>query len=69
MAKTSIEIEGVWIRATMRGSVELLVEVKGEWRLLVEEVFDGAFSHIVEPEGIKQAPRDRVTQAAAAARK
>lgn len=53
----AISVNGIWMRR--RGlTVQLLAEVDGEWRLIATEHMDGAFSHIVEPDGIANAPRD-----------
>jgi hypothetical protein len=56
-----VPISGAWLRGTVDGdlvTVEMLVEIDGEWRLLCREVAQGPISHIVEPSGIAGAPRD-----------
>ncbi len=55
MAKTTIEISGVWLRS--EGPVAIVsVEVDGQWVDLVRGTpTEEAISHIVEPEGIRRA--------------
>lgn len=57
-------ITGVWLRR-IGNKAQVLLESDGEhgrrWFLVVEEQFDGAFSHIVETEGILGSPVDEVT--------
>ena len=47
-----VSIGGVWLVANA-GSIEVLVEVNGQWRSVIDEINDGVISHIVEPAGIK----------------
>ena len=59
---------GAWVRK--RGiddpHVEVLVEVYGAWRLIYQERLshftDGEVSHIIEPPGVRQAPKDENCQ-------
>lgn len=55
-----IEVSGVWLRRS-GDKAQVLVELKGVWHLVIEEHWNGQFSHISEPEGIKQSPVDRIT--------
>ena len=60
IAKDTIPISGVWLR-TVGGRVQLLVEFKGKWRLVIDEALDGdatTISHITELEGINLSPVD-----------
>lgn len=61
----TIEISGVWLRKSGIGAgakIQVLAEVDGQFRLLREEKIDaftdGEVSHIIEPLGIRDAPRD-----------
>lgn len=62
--RKSIRVGAVWIRA-IGGNCELLVELEDGWHLCATESLDGAFSHIVEPNGILQSPPDRLTSSPA----
>ena len=55
----SVLVNGVWLRF-LEGKAQVLAEVEGKWRLLMEESLDGnpTFSHIYEPLGIRSAPVD-----------
>ncbi len=54
----AIEARGaIWLR-TIGERVQVLVERDGAWRLVIDEYHDGPISHIVEPEGIANAPLD-----------
>ncbi|MEW6737503.1 MAG: hypothetical protein AB1489_39845 [Acidobacteriota bacterium] len=45
-----IEISGIWL--LRRGKdAQVLVEINGEWRLAISELYDSNFSHIAEPIG------------------
>ena len=57
--RDSIAVSGIWLR-WIEGMVQVLAEVDGKWRLLMEEPVDGnpTFSHIYEPSGIRNAPFD-----------
>ena len=61
---TNVVVTGIWVRAGNPGgtTVEVLAEVGGMWKLIATEKCDGPFSHIVEPAGIANAPRDSRTQ-------
>jgi hypothetical protein len=48
-------ISAVWLRK-IGSDVEVLLEIDGEWRLVIQELDDGNFSHITEASGIKAAP-------------
>lgn len=52
-------ISGVWIRY-IEGKIQVLAEVGGKWRMLMEEPPDAnpTFSHIYEPLDIRSAPVD-----------
>lgn len=54
-----VSVNGVWLRF-IEGKAQVLAEVEGKWRLLMEESLDGnpTFSHIYEPLGIRSAPLD-----------
>ncbi len=56
-----VTVTGFWLRR--RGDkAQMLVEYRGEWRVLCEEHLDGQFSHIVEPRAVPDRPRDPVTE-------
>jgi hypothetical protein len=50
-----VPITGLWLRREGDDAV-VLVEVDGEWRKVITERFDGAFSHIAESTYILDAP-------------
>lgn len=52
-----VPITGLWLRREGDDAVAL-VEVNGEWRKVIAERCDGAFSHITEQSGIMQSPVD-----------
>jgi hypothetical protein len=54
-----VEITGAWVRR-IGDNVEMLIERNGNWYLIATEHVDGAFSHIVEPNGIRKSPEDRL---------
>jgi hypothetical protein len=57
----SISIRGLWVRSKGDSQVEVLVEIDNEWRLLTTETIgDGVVSHIFEPNGIIECPKDRL---------
>lgn len=62
MNHETIEVGGVWLttRTDDRGrrQVVVSVEVDREWRRCVVELDDGPISHIIEPAGVRTAPRD-----------
>ena len=57
-----IEVDGIWLR-TIGDKVQVLVEVRGTWRIAIEEngwpKKEGLISHIAEPRGIKNWPHDK----------
>jgi hypothetical protein len=59
LPERSVSVGGIWLRF-IEGKVQVLAEVKGKFRLLMEEPVDGnpTFSHIYEPSGIRTAPID-----------
>lgn len=57
--KEPVAITGLWLRRR-DDNAEALVELDGEWRKVITERYDGAFSHIAEPSGIRNAPVDAV---------
>lgn len=59
MKKEPVLISGVWCRR-IDNNVEVLVEVDGEWRLIITEPADSNFGHIVEPLGIMSSPKDYI---------
>jgi hypothetical protein len=73
----SVAITGVWLRTIKhypgneRGEhetedIEVLVEIDGRWRKVIEEISadqGGPISHIVEVAGITKAPLDTVVTA------
>jgi hypothetical protein len=50
-----VPITGLWLRREGDDAVAL-VEVNGEWRKVITERLDGAFSHIAEQSGILKSP-------------
>lgn len=52
--KDSIEIQGIHLRR-IGDEAQVLAEVDGEWKLVITELINGNFSHIVEPSGIRGA--------------
>jgi len=55
------KITAVWLRR-IGDQAQVLVEIRGQWRLAIEEYFDAPFSHIAEyrDDGIRW-PVDPVT--------
>lgn len=53
----AVPITGVWLRR-IGDTAEVLVERDGRWFLVIDELADGNYSHMVEPAGILQAPLD-----------
>jgi hypothetical protein len=64
--KDSVKISGVWLRQ-IGNRIQVLVEHGSTWFLVIEETAGAAFSHIVEPEGIRRSPVDSVTGGVATA--
>lgn len=52
-----VEITGLWLRR-IGDDAEVLIEVNGEWRKVIAERYDGAFSHIAEQPAMLKAPAD-----------
>ena len=60
MAKSEpVPVTGAWLRR-IGVEAQLLLEIDGEWRLIVAEHVDGPFSHIAEARGFADRPLDRV---------
>jgi hypothetical protein len=51
--KDLIEIGGVWLRR-VGDRVIVSVEIEGVWQDVISEHAEGAFSHIVEPGGMRE---------------
>ncbi len=60
--KREILVAGIWLRTTLDGRIEVLVEYEDHWRLIVDEKYGDNISHIVEPLGVLTAPLDPVTE-------
>jgi hypothetical protein len=59
-----MNVTGVWLRSIgsdLGMNLEVLVEIDGKWRLVIEELADGNISHIVEEAGMANAPADTIT--------
>jgi hypothetical protein len=59
-----MNITGVWLRSMgsdFGTDLEVLIEIDGQWRLVIEELADSTISHIVEEPGMASAPRDTLT--------
>ncbi len=64
-----IKVGGIWLRTRLtdrlggENLLEVLAEVNGEWRVVIKDYYDGdlMYSHIVEPIGIVDSPKDEVT--------
>lgn len=55
-----VPVTAVWLRKV--GSyVDVLLEIDGEWRLVIQEIDDGNYSHIVEESGIRKAELGVIT--------
>jgi hypothetical protein len=50
-----VAVTAVWLRK-IGSDVEALLEIDGEWRLVIQELDDGNYSHITEASGIRAAP-------------
>lgn len=59
-----IALSGVWLRTTLTGRIEVLVEHAGRWKLAINVQNGDNISYIVEPEGMLAAPDDPLTSAA-----
>lgn len=57
--KAPIEINGLWLRR-IGDETQVLVQVGGRWRVVIQEQFDAQFSNIVEPGGIAKSRVDRI---------
>jgi hypothetical protein len=51
--QTPVVVTGIWLRAEGDSAV-VLVERDGRWVEVIRETKDSPFSHIVEPNGIRQ---------------
>lgn len=56
----AVEVGGIMLRRIINSphigsppELQVLAEVDGEWRIVIEELDDGPASHIVEPAGIR----------------
>lgn len=59
-------VRSIWLRR-IGDQVQVLAEMQepnGSWRfrLVIREHADGSFSHIVEPEGMRTAPPDPISE-------
>lgn len=57
---SALPVSGVWLR-TLGGQMQVLVEIDGVWRLVIDEyapLREQSISHIVEPSGMLAAPVD-----------
>lgn len=52
-----IPVNAVWLRG-VGNELEVLVEIDGQWHLLITEGRTGPISHICENAGIRRAPID-----------
>ena len=52
MKQTPVEVDGIWLRREGDYAV-VLIERNGEWIEIIREHFDGSFSHICEPNGVR----------------
>jgi hypothetical protein len=59
--KDTIPISGVMLRRT-GNDVVVEVEIGGLWVKVIREPYDGCFSHIVEPGGIRKAASEKADQ-------
>lgn len=60
MAKSEpVPVTGAWLRR-IGIEAQLLLEIDGQWRLIVAEPVDGPFSHITEARAFADRPLDRV---------
>lgn len=50
-----VPVEGIWLRR-IGNDLQVLAQVDGRWKLVIEELWDGNISHIVEYDGILHAP-------------
>jgi hypothetical protein len=49
-----VAVTAVWLRK-VGSDVDVLLEIDGVWRLVIQELDDGNYSHIVEESGIRSA--------------
>lgn len=58
-----IAVTGVWLRnGPERDHLEVLVEIDGKWRTVIEERCGDLISHTVEPLGMRHAKGDRLEE-------
>lgn len=57
--KAPVEINGIWLRK-IGSEVQVLVNMGGRWRVVIQEQADSEFSHIVEPGGIARGKLERI---------
>lgn len=64
VGQSAIAVSGIWLRRdggeNEVGRVIVSVDINGRWVDVISEVADGAFSHIVEPLGIRGAIRRKI---------
>jgi len=53
-------VTAVWLRH-LGDQAQVLVEVNGQWRLIIEEFHEGPFSHIAEARSFRARPVDPVS--------
>jgi hypothetical protein len=54
MAQTPVAVTGIHL-LRLGNHVVVNAEIDGKWVEVIREVHDGAFSHIVEPNGMRSA--------------
>ena len=59
MSKTTISISAIWLRRH-GNRVEVLAEIDGQFRLVIDENYDSQFGHIVEAIGMVKSPADYI---------
>lgn len=60
MAKQDLKITAVWLRR-IGDEAQVLLEIDGQWRLVIQEYWDGSYSHIAEAVSPNRWPPDPVT--------
>lgn len=53
-------VTAVWLRH-IGNEAQVLVEIDGQWRLIISEYDEGPYSHIAEARGFRTRPLDRIT--------
>jgi hypothetical protein len=56
-----VSVQGIHLFSTGE-HVVVSLEIEGRWIEIIREFRDGAFSHIVEPNGIRRATENSVTK-------